>query len=315
MITTKTTFAELLKKYWMPLFMVGSLFYVVYYVRTQLDGIGAGISFELTPLVGSVIFQAMFWVVSSFLWRTALFTVSDKLLTLTDSFFQLCLVNLGKYIPGKIWGMVARASYLKQNHNIDVGRIIQATYIEQIYLLGSGVVLASLVAAVISADPRFWFLALLITVSVFAAMIFQKPISFLVDLLRRLHKSESVDKISDFRLPLNRMAMMLALYIVVWLLLSMVMYSLYLSLFPAEISMHMASVMVLACVAGISAGFVAVFSPGGVGVREAVSGAVLVPYMPVADAILLVLLFRIWLATLEILVGGTLYLKNRDRAG
>ncbi|KAF0190755.1 MAG: Uncharacterized protein FD165_2424 [Gammaproteobacteria bacterium] len=312
MNTIGTRLAGLLKKYWMPLFMVGSLVYLLYYIRTQLNGIGTGISFELVPLIGSALFQALFWVVSSHLWRTALFTVSDKMLPLTNSFFQLCLGNLGKYIPGKIWGMVARASYLKQNHNIEVGRIIQATYIEQIYLLGSGVVLASIVAAVIIADAKLWFLALLITASIFAAMIYQKPISFMIDFMRRLYKSESVDKISDFRLPPKRMVMMFVLYIVAWLSLSMVMYTLYLSLFPSEISMHMAGVMVLACVAGIIAGFVAIFSPGGVGVREAVIAAILFPYMPVADAILLVLFFRIWLSALEILVGGTLYLRNRN---
>jgi hypothetical protein len=313
MTATMQGFTGVFKKYWMPLFVFVSLLYVAYYISSQLDRFGNDISLSLMPLAGSALFQFLFWIVSSYLWSMALITVSSKKVSLVDSFFQLCLVNLGKYIPGKIWGMFARGSYLKQRHDIDVGRIIQATYIEQMYLLGSGVILASLIVAAISSRPILWAVAPVISLVIIIASVYQKPLTSMIRFAHRLGRSDATYELQNFDLPAIRQLAMLVMYVVVWLLLSMVMYGLYLALFQAEISWHMAAVMTLSCIAGMSAGFVAIFSPGGVGVREAVSGGILAAYMPMSDAILLVLLFRIWLAVLEVIVGGTLYLRNRKQ--
>ncbi len=306
---------SLFKKYWMPLFIIISIFYVAYYISSQFGRIDNVISLSLAPLAGSAIFQFIFWAVSSYLWSMALVIVSSRKISLIDSFFQLCLVNLGKYIPGKIWGVFARGSYLKQYHNIDIGKIIQATYIEQIYLLGSGAILASLIFATMNPGPLLWVAAPIISLVIIIATVYQKPLVAFIRVVTRVGKLDTNYEVNNFKMPVMQQLFMLAMYILVWLLLSMVLYGLYLALFEVDISYHMAAIMVLSCVAGMIAGFIAIFSPGGIGVREAVSGAILANYMPTSDAILLVLLFRIWLASLEITVGGALYLRSRKQLG
>lgn len=295
----------------MALFIVASVVYVGYYINSQLGSIDDNLSFSPLPLVGSAFFQLLFWTVSSQLWAMALHTVTSTRVTLIDSFFQLCLVNLGKYLPGKIWGMMARGSYLNQRHAIDVSKIIQATYIEQVFLMGSGIVVASLVLAVITANQWMWLVALLILALMTVAIVYQKFLDKLIRLAYRLRGASGDYHSNEFRLSGRKQLYMLVMYMLVWVLLSMVLYGLYIALFQAELSLTMAAVMTLACVAGMSAGFIAIFSPGGVGVREAVSGSILAAYMPIGDAVLVVLLFRIWLATLEVLVGGSLYLGKR----
>lgn len=302
---------SLIRKYWMPVFIAVSVLYVGYYLFGQLDQAGDNLRPSLSPLLVSAVFQLCFWTLSSYLWSVVLFAVSSNQVSLLDSFFQLCLVNLGKYIPGKVWGMVARASYGQQKHGIDLNRNIQATYFEQIYLLGAGAVLALIIAAVLWSNLVLWVLAAAVIIVVIIATIYQRPMALLMQWLDKLRKSDAGLGTYEVRLSPALMLGLLLCYMLVWVLLGMVMYCLYLALFPETVSVQMAAVVTLACIAGMSAGFVAIFAPGGVGVREAVSGAVLAAYMPLSDAVLVVLLFRIWLAALEVLAGGALYLRMR----
>lgn len=299
--------SNLLKKYWLLLFVAVSVSYIAFYIAEQLGQIDGAI--RLSPLALSVTaaFQVAFWFLSSHLWRGILFAVSSKKIRLRDSFLQLCLVNLGKYVPGKVWGMVARASYSRQEHGIDIGRNIQATYIEQLYLLGSGAILAALIVAALAATPFLLMAAIIVAVAIFSATVYQRPLMSLLRLLHRLRKQDDAVQTVEFRPSARFMTGMMLQYMLVWVLLGLVMYCLYLSLFPAGVSLKMAAVIVLSCVVGVSAGFLAVFAPAGIGVREAVSAFILAEYMQPADSLLLVLMFRLWLGFLELITGGAFY--------
>jgi uncharacterized membrane protein YbhN (UPF0104 family) len=58
---------------------------------------------------------------------------------------------------------------------------------------------------------------------------------------------------------------------------------------------------------GITLGFFAIFAPAGIGVREGVTSAILLNQMPLTDALLLSLLYRLWVVAIE-LSGGLLAL-------
>jgi hypothetical protein len=300
-------------KFWMPMFIGISLVYVTYYIYGQLDSVGETIEFSLVPLLGSALFQVVFWVLTAHLWTVLLLLASGRKVPLSDGFFQLCLITLGKYIPGKIWGVVARASYTKQRHGIDIGRMVQATYVEQIYLIGSGTIVASLLAAALGINDLLWLLAIVVLLLVVGATVYQKPMTALIRRFHKLREPDAELELADIHLPPVRMIVVLLLYMVGWLLLGLVMYGLYLSLFEAGLSLRMAAIIAMSCATGVCAGFLALFAPGGVGVREAVSGGILAAYMPLADAVLLVLIFRLWLAALDVVVGGTLYLWHTRR--
>lgn len=303
-----------LSQYWMPLFIGISLSYVIYYLYGQLDRVDGAIRFSMLPLLGSALLQVVFWILMTHLWTVVLQLASGIKVRLADGFFQLCLIILGKYIPGKIWGVVARATYSKQEHGIDLGSMVQATYIEQVYLIGSGAIVASLLAATLGINDALWLLALAALLIIVIATFYQRP---LTALLRRVHAWRKLDEtveLDDVRLPPVRMLGVLFTYMIGWLLLGAVMYGLYLSLFDSDVSVRMAAVVILSCAAGICAGILAVFAPGGVGVREAVSGGILAAYMSLADAVLLVLIFRLWLAALDVLVGGAIYLYHTRRS-
>lgn len=304
---------DFVSRYWMPIFIGISLLYVSYYLYGQLDRVDRTVSFSVLPLLGSALIQVVYWVLMTYLWTVVLQLASGTKVRLSDGFFQLCLIILGKYIPGKIWGVVARATYSKQEHGIDLGSMVQATYIEQIYVIGSGAIVASLLAAALGINDVLWLVALGSLLVIVVATLYQKPLTALIRWAHSWRKLDETIELDDVRLPPARMLGVLFFYMVGWLLLGAVMYGLYLSLFESTVSIRMAAIVILACAAGICAGILAIFAPGGVGVREAVSGAILAPYMPLADAVLLVLIFRLWLAALDVLVGGAIYLRHTRR--
>ena len=75
-----------------------------------------------------------------------------------------------------------------------------------------------------------------------------------------------------------------------------------------------AAVFILSLTAGYLAGFLAIFAPGGVGVREGVGAAFLSSIVTLEEAVLLMLLFRVWVVLAE-LAAGAVVLAMRRSAG
>lgn len=299
---------EFLQRYWLALFFGLSAVYVAYYIYGQIDRLQDAINFSLSFLLASIAIQVVFWLLIGYLWTVVLSLVAGKRVTLWDGLFQLCMMTLGKYIPGKIWGVVARASYARQEHDIAIGRMVQATYIEQLYVFGSGTIVAALLTAALGVNDLLWYLPVLLLLALMAATFYQKPLTSLIRWAYRRHDPEAKIDLEDPSLPPLRMLSVLLLYGLGWLLLGSVMYTLYLSVFEVDPALRMVAIVIMAGTAGYCAGLLAFFAPGGIGVREAVSGGILAGIMPLADAVLLVLIFRLWLAALDVLAGGGMYL-------
>jgi uncharacterized membrane protein YbhN (UPF0104 family) len=100
------------------------------------------------------------------------------------------------------------------------------------------------------------------------------------------------------------------------MLLGLVFCGIFYSAFPMEVQTKLPMALVLANTVGVVAGFVAIFSPGGIGVREAISSAILAGFIPTADAVVLSLLFRLWTVVMEAIFGGFgLIIAARSRHG
>ena len=71
---------------------------------------------------------------------------------------------------------------------------------------------------------------------------------------------------------------------------------------PIQIDGYLA--IVFANVVGIISGFVAFFLPGGIGVRESVSGVILSGAFNMQDAFAIVVLYRLWTVLHDIISAG-----------
>jgi hypothetical protein len=302
----------LLRRYWLAAFVLACAIFVAAYLRRHLDSLDA--SFALAPdrLVIVPVAQLAFWVLTSQLWRRIVGRLAGRPPTLRESFAQLSLVNLGKYLPGKIWGVVARGASMRQRHGISGEQVLLATVLEQFFILGSALVLVGVLAAVLIGG---WWAPLLVALSLAAAALgaeFNAPLlEWLSRITGRLWRGGARPP-TGAGLPRGVYLGYLAGYLAVWVLLGMAYWGIYYACFPVPVAPSEMAGVVLATAASISLGFFALFAPGGIGVREAISSAVLSRFVPLEEAILLSVLFRIWTVGVELLAGfSVVWLQGR----
>ena len=88
-----------------------------------------------------------------------------------------------------------------------------------------------------------------------------------------------------------------------WILMGSVLASIYFAFSVQPFFLELYAVLMLANTVGIVVGFVALFAPGGLGVREAMTTAVLLPYIPLEQAAMLSITFRVWTTSVDILLA------------
>ena len=111
-----------------------------------------------------VLLQAIFMLLAAEIWRRIVRVLAGTQITLWSSYLQLAVVAVGKYVPGKVWGFVARVGemYRKQ---IPVHLSVMSSVVEQL-LVTTGALLVAVTAALI-ALPQYR-----LTVSVVGALLF-----------------------------------------------------------------------------------------------------------------------------------------------
>jgi uncharacterized membrane protein YbhN (UPF0104 family) len=93
-------------------------------------------------------------------------------------------------------------------------------------------------------------------------------------------------------------------YVGVWLFLAITFMLVCTAFVDVQLTSVTVPVFILGLTAGFLAGFIALFAPGGVGVREGVGAAILATIMTLEEALLLMLMFRLWVVVMELLAGA-----------
>jgi uncharacterized membrane protein YbhN (UPF0104 family) len=246
------------------------------------------------PLIA--LLQIVFLFLAAEIWRRVVRLMTGTEITLWSSYLQLAVVTVGKYVPGKVWGFVARAGEMYR-HQIPVHLSVMSSVVEQMFLM-TGALLIAIVAALI-ALPRYW--AAIIVIGVFlllAAIVACTRIPALTRwLLRRRNIQDTPDKIPEYHAK-GVFSFTLA-YGVLWILSGLIFSIIYFSLFDASVTHESVAALTLANTTGIVLGFFAFFLPGGIGVREAVATFVLAGFIPVREALLAAVCYRAWLILID----------------
>ncbi len=297
-------------KYWFFLLIVAALAFAGRYLVREAGSIHHPLHFSAGSLVATLFLQATYWFLTSLLWKRIVAKVSAYDISVKESFYQLCLVSIGKYLPGKIWGMVARGSHMKRRHGIAPEQIINATYVEQFFVLYAGVLVIAVTLALTYVAFWTWILVLVAIAGAVVGQRYNQAIVLLISRVyawsgRRGKSGRPVGKIE----PWTFYGLLLS-YVAIWLLVGLVFIGVYCTFFSAPLNYRIVCTMILANAVGYTAGFLAIFAPGGIGVREAVSSGLLALQMPLASAVLLSVLFRLWLVTTEIALGLVAFLGS-----
>ncbi len=294
----------MVRKYWLALLIIGGLVSAGIFFHRELGQIDHPLHVSLSFLPIALVLQAVYWLFLSVLWKRIVAEVTGTRLPLKESLFQLCLVSIAKYVPGKLWGAVARGARMKRRDGIGAQQIIVATCVEQFFVLYSAVVVAAALLAGRYNSAWAWGL---LAASVAGAILGQRYHGLAVRLILRFYvrlRGGEREASAVKNLPGPKYYFLLGAYAAQWVILGLVFAFVYFTFFLVQPGSRLIYSLLLANTVSITVGFLAVFAPGGIGVREAVSSAILASQIPLTNAVLVSLLFRLWLIVTEIVLGA-----------
>ena len=298
------SFKRIVQQTWLAVFVVLSAMFVVVFFKDDRHKIARLLDADLRLLGVAVVAQCAYFLATIATWQKALLYSTGKTVPLTESLSQVLMVNFGKYIPGKVWGMAARGKRLSEA-GYDLEEITRASYLEQVVLLLTGFALGFLAAALAFGNPLYWLGFVLATAGL---VLFRYDDRIIAMLARMIPQARSLLRYFEVRIGALEVLKLSAGYVLVWLFLAGAFMFVCGSVIDVELSFANGVVFVLSLTAGFLAGFLALFAPGGAGVREGVGAAFLTAIVTLEEAVLLMLLFRVWVVAAELLAGAVVLL-------
>lgn len=293
--TAGSTVTPLLSIVILILVVIG-IYFVVRALPLDLLGDIRAKSVEWWSLPLIALLQIVFLLFATEIWRRIVELTTGNGITFWSSYIQLATAGVGKYVPGKVWGFVARAGVM-YGQNIPVHLSVLSSVVEQM-LLVTGALLVAVIAALI-ALPEYWIViavtgALLLVAAVVACSKVPAITHWLLQRKKIHHVPEALAAFHKKRVLIFSLANGM-----LWILNGLIFSVIYYSLFDVPVTVQGVGALTLANTVGIVLGFFAFFLPGGIGVREAVVTFILAGFVPVREALLAAVCYRAWMILID----------------
>ena len=296
---------RIIEKIWLVAFIAAALVFMAFLFRDHRDKLARIAEADWGLLGAAALAQLMYFTATVVSWRKVLQLATGRIIGFGEGLAQILLVNFGKYIPGKVWGLAARARRLSEL-GFGLADVARASYLEQMLLILVGLWLAFLCAAIVFSAAIYWIALLLVTLVI---LLFRHGAMVLRGLAIVFPPAAAAAGVFELRIGVGAVIGLSMGYIGVWLFLAIAFMFVCTAFVDLELTRATVPVFVLSLTAGFLAGFVALFAPGGVGVREGVGAAFLANVMSLEEAVLLMLMFRLWVVVME-LIAGALVLRR-----
>lgn len=240
-------------------------------------------------LSAAVTWLGVVWLMH--LWRVVIVILSGKTLAFWTAYRIAALANLGKYIPGKVWSVMGLI-YLLREEGHSTPTAIAATVLHQAYTLVSGILFVSVILGV-----EVWGklpVAILVGAIAIALVILYPPIfGRVLNFMLRLVRREQV----TVQIPFAKALALFCGYAVAW-----VIYGAGFWLMSKGLGIPAGPFWpVVASYGGAYlVGFLALFAPGGLGVREGMLAIMLGPHLPAGLPATVAVLSRLWMTIIEL---------------
>jgi len=264
-----------------------------------LDSFDINIRFptiSVTTIICLLFLQVTLYTFSSYLWQQLVSIISNTRITIVEAMAHTSIVLGAKYIPGKIWGLATRSlslhsSGISKSHNAAI------TTIEQTYAIVFVGINATF-ALLLFERPLIYLLCSLLLSALYPHCI--NGAYSIVQFLLKLIKRRELSLATEVRVKsLYFYSLSQTLY---WHLLAIIPFILLASLtdsfsFSSYIFLHGAFQL------AIIAGYVALFIPGGIGVRESVWILLMSQQVDASTAATLAVLHRLWIMGYDIIAS------------
>jgi hypothetical protein len=302
-----------LRRFWFFFFLTGCAVFLVIYAEKLLANSELPSIRQPIFLVLALALQAGTWILLAGGWQRILAHRLGRKTRLLLALHHLALLSLGKYLPGKVWGLVARGSKMAAQ-GIETDAAVDTTALEQVIVLHS--------AAIVSATFSFavfpaWVGACVVAAAIGSMAVGHRLVGFALSVVSRLTSRFSEVDRQPHRIQIDRKtyAALTMRYSAAWVLHGLVFIAIYLSLSPTPLSTgpETVALLVFANTSGMLIGFVAVFAPAGIGVREAAIVSLLASQVGVGNAIILSIAMRLWTVATDVVFGGLALLASGAR--
>jgi len=198
-----------------------------------------------------------------------------------------CYANLARRIPGFFWYVLGRA-HLYRDDGAGLVSISAASAIEMVLIVLSGLVLYALLN--LGRWPMQWTWGLIVGIGLGLAMMHPRLLQWILSRLKH------VDVVEHIRY--RDVAVWLAVYISVWVLGGLALFSVVWAIQPLDLVRAPGIVACWSLSGAVST--LVVFLPAGLGVREATLSVLLLPFIPAPLAVTVALMMRVLLTLYEI---------------
>jgi uncharacterized membrane protein YbhN (UPF0104 family) len=256
---------------------------------------------HLGLLVLSCLLLFLGYVASAALWGRLVLDLGGPALPVADSVRVFMVANLGRYLPGKVW-QIAGLAVMARRRGVAAGTATGAAVLGQ----GIALVAATLVGlgALVAGPPevRRWGLPGAAVLVVATAVGLLPPVfRWGMGIWFRLARQEAPADLGS-------------VHAVRWLMLYGANWALYAFSFwvLAASFGHSADLVPVASsfAAAYVLGYVMIFAPAGIGVREGFLVAFLTPSLGVAGAGVLAVVARLWTTAVELIPAAAFWLRH-----
>ncbi|HDL04061.1 MAG TPA: flippase-like domain-containing protein [candidate division Zixibacteria bacterium] len=237
----------------------------------------------------AVLFLATAYITASQGWRTILHGFGHHV-KLHESFRVVYLANLGRYIPGKVWQVIGMVG-LAREVNVPAKTSLASFALVQAYALPASFLLVLMLlggfdmpaSLVVYSNIVYIFMAVVFLLFLIL-FIWPAGLDWALNKILKLFRQESISYKPSFQ---NRIAIFIW-YIITWLLFGF-SFHFFLKALIAQPPLS-ASFTTGAYIAAYNLGYIAIISPGGLGVREGVMTLLLAGSLgqPIAASIALI---------------------------
>jgi uncharacterized membrane protein YbhN (UPF0104 family) len=246
------------------------------------------------PFVGAALLAGLAglgaWMLA---WRSLLAGLGSPL-PLRAAVRVYAVSQLGKYIPGSVWTLVAQME-LAKDLQVPRKRGASAAILAMGTTIAAGCAIAAVTLPLTSSDAtrRYWWL--LVLAPIFLAMLHPRVVALGLNLTLRVARRPLLDQQADLATMIRALC---------WTVLGWLLFGVH-----AWLLVHAAGGSGLLLATGayalaFTAGFLVVIAPGGVGVREAALTVALGPVLPPGAPLVVALVSRVVMTVADLVWAG-----------
>jgi len=255
--------------------------------------------FDYPLLIVSFVLQimALFWLVK--IWGGVLRHTGSSV-----SYFKLFKVwffaNLGRYLPGKVWQFLGMI-YMLEKRGVPKRNSFSTAILAQSFSVISGLFIAviflgaSLYSQFFSKNPALVMAGVIFGLAILVLVCYPKALENILNLGLGILKKEKI----SLDIASKDVIIYVLCYSVSWLLFGLAFLIFVKSMAQASFDMYPSLTGAFAF--SVNIGFLALFVPGGIGVREGILVLLLSSLFPLPIATLISLLARLWVTLAELL--------------